>query len=455
VPTAQIPVDFRQDQSGQLALNSGGNPPRARFDVTTTSNLPALTIDQKGTGNIIDLLGNGTTKVIVDANGNVGIGTTRPNGALNVNGQINTGSGFLPSISGNRSINLVGTDAVMSIIRYSTGGHPAIELKKYDVTGTTQESWWDMYATETDELKLRRRTGGTPGDVMIMNSLGNVGIGTATPRTIFHVNGTSAVVLPSGTMTEQPNTGINGMLRYNTDVHNLEIFASAYWRQLPSYGIPHDNLALYVDADEVSSYGGSGSTWFDIGQANNLAFTNSPTFISTKPSYFVFNGTNQYATSTLSNRAGAWSHSISIWFRLPVSQNNAVIFTIGNAQATDQQTSVQIYTSTLRWFFYSDDRDVSITFTTNVWYHLCLVYDGGLSDKRLIYINNVLQSSVAAGSIGTLNIAASANFGLGYWRTNSSSYTNCHIANFAIYNKALSKFEVAQIYSYYRKRFGY
>jgi hypothetical protein len=78
VPTSQIPVDFRQDQSGKLILNGGGNPPQAQFHVVTSSNTPALIVDQKGVGKIVEFLDAGISKVTIDGNGLVGIGTSTP-----------------------------------------------------------------------------------------------------------------------------------------------------------------------------------------------------------------------------------------------------------------------------------------------------------------------------------------------------------------------------------------
>lgn len=60
--------------------------------------------------------------------------------------------------------------------------------------------------------------------------------------------------------------------------------------------IVRDGLVLHLDAANVKSYPGSGSTWYDLsGNGNNFTLYNSPTFAD---GAFTFNGTNQYARST-------------------------------------------------------------------------------------------------------------------------------------------------------------
>ena len=57
------------------------------------------------------------------------------------------------------------------------------------------------------------------------------------------------------------------------------------------------NLLMYVDAAKSDSYSGSGTNWNDLsGNGRNMTLTNGPTFTSGTPSYFTFDGTNDYVT---------------------------------------------------------------------------------------------------------------------------------------------------------------
>ena len=54
-------------------------------------------------------------------------------------------------------------------------------------------------------------------------------------------------------------------------------------------GIETDNLVLYLDAGNPTSYPGTGNIWFDIsGSSNNSTLVNSPTFSSANQGSFLF-----------------------------------------------------------------------------------------------------------------------------------------------------------------------
>jgi hypothetical protein len=89
VPTTAIPAKITQDQSGNVAVNTL-NPARAQLDIIGSNMgltpVPVLMADQVGNGDILQLKAGGTTEVIVDKQGNIGIGTTVATQPLHVVG---------------------------------------------------------------------------------------------------------------------------------------------------------------------------------------------------------------------------------------------------------------------------------------------------------------------------------------------------------------------------------
>jgi hypothetical protein len=79
--------------------------------------------------------------------------------------------------------------------------------------------------------------------------------------------------------------------------------------------IVEDGLVLALDAANVKSYPGSGTTWFDLsGRGNHCSLFNSPTF-STKSNGCLNFSTNQYGTiSSLFDMNFDSNFTISMWF---------------------------------------------------------------------------------------------------------------------------------------------
>ena len=62
----------------------------------------------------------------------------------------------------------------------------------------------------------------------------------------------------------------------------------------PSSNIITSGLVVQLDASNSSSYPGTGTTWFDITSTNNGTLTPTATYTAASPTYFTFDGTNQY-----------------------------------------------------------------------------------------------------------------------------------------------------------------
>jgi hypothetical protein len=175
--------------------------------------------------------------------------------------------------------------------------------------------------------------------------------------------------------------------------------------------------------------------------------------------YFEFDGVDDYSLISLNNPGGDWIHSIEFWMNM--NQNQSAIsarqdpFQIGTP-STSRYSAVDISNNNFNWYFYSNDCRVTTNlFVANTWYHIGLTYTGGgaTSANKQLYVNGANVPFNTSGS-ANLDIPANSTLSIGRDHGRTSAYFNGKIANFKIYNRALTSLEVQQNYEALRGRFG-
>lgn len=233
-----------------------------------------------------------------------------------------------------------------------------------------------------------------------------------------------------------------------------------------------DNLILELDAGNLSSYPGSGTTWFDL-SGNNLngALTNGPTYsFLDSASSIVFDGTNDYVnipSSSLFNFAsGDFSVELVTYYNSSTSSDNTyrpafmlgsgnTYFTmvkwrsgVGNGVFVDYSVAGNRHTITTTNSVPSPVVNNTITsplFDVNAKYtHFVIRVSANV---MTLYINSV--------SYGSVNLASRWNTNLGLRiGTEGSGYMSGLIPYIKFYNRALSAAEIAQNFNFYRTRYG-
>jgi len=220
------------------------------------------------------------------------------------------------------------------------------------------------------------------------------------------------------------------------------------------------NLLMYVDAANSSSYPGSGTTWSDLsGNGRNMTLTNGPTFTSGTPSYFTFDGTNDYASTSITtfNNTNNVSGTIEGWVRIPDTTGFRHVFGMRDNSAnsffflllfdsTNSESRVNVGGTNL-----DINYDPGSNFWTN-WKQIVFTFNRSDGRTRL-YINGSIvatSSGTNSDTFGTLN-----NFEVGGANQSGfGAYTNMYGSKFLVYNKALSSSEVSQNYDAFKSEFG-
>jgi hypothetical protein len=219
-----------------------------------------------------------------------------------------------------------------------------------------------------------------------------------------------------------------------------------------------DNLVLWLDAANRSSYPGSGTTWRDMsGNNNNGTLTNGPTFSSTNQGSILLDGVDDLINfGNNSTLYDAYNASFTQQYFIKLISNASTLKTIFRV---DDWSRIYIEISTSQINFsigYSSPVD-SLLYNTviqyNKWYSLCVVWTK-LSTQKM-YLDGILVAErvpTVTNYTGITNSFGGANLGRGHTNPYNTNI-NANIAIFAHYNRALSPSEVQQNYDALKSRY--
>jgi hypothetical protein len=203
-----------------------------------------------------------------------------------------------------------------------------------------------------------------------------------------------------------------------------------------------DGLVLALDAGNVKSYASGSSTWFDkSGFGNNGTLINGPTFNTGSLGSIVFDGANDYVTSSYVQplQDSGTSFTWNVWV-FPIRNSNADLI-IGNRGGAEL-----IFTKLTTNAFEYYPTNISVTLPLNVWQNVCIV-------KSLTNFTYYRNSTVAGSRVIAIS-QASRPFFIGGDPTAVGEYFNSRISQVSVYNRALSAQEVLQNYNATKGRFG-
>jgi hypothetical protein len=217
--------------------------------------------------------------------------------------------------------------------------------------------------------------------------------------------------------------------------------------------IATSGLTLYLDAANIKSYPGTGSTWFDLsGLGNNGTLVNSPSWTTVGGvRTFSFNGTNNrvsFSYQTPVQSASATAFTWGVWLR--ANRNFDGDLVMGNRGTTP----LQFYKMTTQKFemypaeIFSPVPLATWIYVTGVWNGL---QSGASNLKTYMYVNGVQVGSRDGDTPDFSPNPMTFNIG---GDVAANEWFQGSIAAAHVYNRALSAAEVTQNFRALRGRYG-
>lgn len=222
------------------------------------------------------------------------------------------------------------------------------------------------------------------------------------------------------------------------------------------------NLKLDLDAAQLRSYAGTGTTWTDIsGNSNNGTLTNGPTFNSGNGGYFILDGVDDTvllpATDTI---VGANNQNLTVesWVKYTTTATQRII-TLGylNAGATLLSLAINntaignigLVTTSAALVANQQLNHADSYHTKGTWLHV--VGTTSSTNDRALYVNGVLKASDTGIGVASSSNLRQARIGANLILTQLFSG---NVAISRVYSKTLSATEVLRNYNALKSRFG-
>lgn len=221
-------------------------------------------------------------------------------------------------------------------------------------------------------------------------------------------------------------------------------------------GIVTSNLQLCLDAGNKRSYSGSGSTWLDATSlCAPMTLSNNPTYNSSNPINFTFDGTDDYVDFTVNNLGS--TATIEMWIKLGATYGANKMFFGWNLYDVYTNADTIGYNTGNGDIYGISAATASSLGVAGNWKQFVFLMRSDVSyTNNKIWVNAASQT--LSQQLGT-ELASNRSFNSGQgriagWRAENSYRMNMDLAIFRIYNVGLTDAEVTQNFEATRNRFG-
>ena len=211
-----------------------------------------------------------------------------------------------------------------------------------------------------------------------------------------------------------------------------------------------DGLVFLMDAGNVQSYPGSGTTWYDAVGSNDGAITGA-TYSSNNGGYFTFDGTDDYVDFGNTNNQTTNDFSISLWFKTSAT-TGCLIAKGGVSGQSKSGYKIDMNAGNIGIYHVDQENDVFSTsesgYNNGNWHHIVNTNDR--DGNALVYFDGALKDTQAISSMSSLN----NSYNLFIGKQDNGAFFNGNINIVKIYNRGLTAAEVLQNYNAHKSRFG-
>lgn len=327
---------------------------------------------------------------------------------------------------------------------YDSAGNELVALfpgQRWISTGVSLGLGWKHVAITLDASSLPR----VYLNGVLINSYS--GINPATPTTATYI----------GREVGGENTGITrafngevGMVQmYNRQLSDAEIlqnYNSGRKKYNPEEFIVRDGLIMFVDAGNINSYSGTGTTWYDLsGNGNDMTLVNGVGFSRAASGVMQLDGTNDYIQLQSFN-VSTTNHTIIGASRYSGSARGRIFSSFNNNWLMGHWNNfIKVYHAGGAWV---STYPSSNTGTTEWLVHT--VVENYSADLWTYYCNGVQIASNSSGIEGPNGLS------FGNWRQGGvgSELSTAEIGFFMVYNRILSTEEINQNLNAFKGRYG-
>jgi len=316
--------------------------------------------------------------------------------------------------------------------------------------------------------------------VRLYNSDSSAGIVTRTDNSNSTIGN---ITVPAGEVLYLQKKSTDKLIAPSTVLASKVAYSSMmYYASYASSGgggggdnVVTDNMVVYLDAGNNSSYSGSGTSWNDVsGNSNNFTLVNGPTYSSSDGGAIVFDGTNDFARSAANASFFAFGtsndYSYGVWAKMDSTADTESLLSCATPDGGGTPNSFQLdfegTNTRIRHLFRDASSQRNFTplqasaLVGTDWFYVMVVNDRSENELK-IYVNGTSHDdsdSIYGTATDVHNFSAASDttgeFKIGVNR-GGNAFIDGRVAQVHVYKgKALTASEVLQNYNASKSRYG-